>query len=132
MRWFAVLPIPRAAVSLLVPLWFVPLAILPGRLAQKGESEESGGAIGEHIADRFAAAARATATSTATESTSGCAHESFRVAGGEGTRATALARPTSGVKDKSASSARRPTNERFLRTYNLQNADLLPVLARHT
>lgn len=89
MRRIALLPVPRAAVPLSVPLRPVPLAILSGRLAQEGEGEEGGHATGNTV-DRLAVAADAAGTTDR-------AHQPFRVTGDEGTRAPALTCPITGV-----------------------------------
>lgn len=101
------LPVPRAAVPLPVPVRTVSLAILSSRLAQEGEGEgEKGGhASGTgNIADHLPVIADATA------GTIGRAHEPLRVTSDEGTRAPALARPITGMRDNVAA-----PNERFLR-----------------
>jgi len=83
-----VLPVPRIAVPLLVPLRTVSLAILSRRLAQEREGEKSGHAPGAgNVADCLAVIADATAGTT------GRAHEPLRVTGDEGTRALALTCP---------------------------------------
>lgn len=102
MRRIAVLPISRAAVPLPVSLRPVPLAVLPGRLAQEGEGEESGHETG-NVIDRFAVAADAAGTTDR-------AHQPLRVTGDEGTRAPPLTCPIARVKGQ-----RNARHERFLR-----------------
>lgn len=113
------LPVPGAAVPLSVPLRPVPLAVLSRRLAEEGEGEESGHATG-NVIDRFAVAADAAGTTDR-------AHQPLRVTGNEGTRASALTCPITGVKGQC--NAR---HERFLRMNSIYYiyADLLPVLAQ--
>lgn len=98
------LPVPRAAVPLLVPLRTVSLAILSSRLAQEGEGEKSGHtARAGNVTDRLAVIADATA------GTNGRAHESLCVTSDEGTRAPALTCPIT------MNEGQRVANEHFLR-----------------
>jgi len=93
-----VLPVPRTAMPLPMPLRSMPLAILPRYSAQKGKGEENRNATDGNVTDHLAVVDAIDATRTTNR-----AYESFRVTSDKRTRASALACSITGVKNNVSS-----------------------------